>query len=459
LADTEHFAYHRGSSEVNSNLHEEITLVCARIRLPIMIEQGRCWWQERQALEKWVILLWACTIFGIIVRLLILSPTSRTLFPVFRQAGIQWTAGVNLYPEQQTNSNVALYRYSPTVAVLFVAYSPLPQKAGDVCWRLLNALMLVCGLLWFIRSVVPVFLSRAQAACYFALMLPPALGHLSNGQCNALVIGLILTAFGAAADRRWNISACCMAVSVLFKLYPIAAGLLLVLLHPWRFGPRFAIALAVGLAIPFALQSPDYVLRQYQLWFHYATQEDRSIWALDATNVDLQLLFRVWLEPINLPTYRLIEIVVGLLFAAICWTAARTARPQRRLLTLALGAACVWMTVLGPATESPTYFLLAPCVTWGVLSCSVQPTRPAVRALMVVSFLLFLSMQLLGWTDLYYAARMCGLQPFGGLLYLTALLIEEWTWAPPPAELPARGAARMSGSWLDRSIGARPSNC
>lgn len=379
-------------------------------------------------------ILWLGAFLGIIVRLLILGPESRTLYPTYRTAGLHWATGADLYPQEQKGVTAALFRYSPTVAAAFAPLSALPSKAGDVVWRLVNMTVLVLGLAWFLRALAPAGLSRQLAMLVFLLMFPPAIGHLSNGQCNALVIGLILISFAAVIERRWNLAAGCMAVSCLFKLYPIAAGLLLLIVYPRRFGLRFVAALLIGLALPFALQSADYVLRQHDLWAQYAMQEDRSLWNLSDTNVDLQLLFRVWLTPIGLTTYRLIEIGVGMAFAAIVWAAQRRGGPERRVLILALGLACVWMTVFGPATESPTYLLLAPSVVWGVLSCWRQPARPAIRLMMAGSYALLLSLQLLGWNSaLFQGYRMHGPQPIAGLIFLAALLMEEWLARPATA--------------------------
>ena len=47
---------------------------------------------------------------------------------------------------------------------------------------------------------------------------------------------------------------------MLFKLYPVAVGLLLAACFPRRFAPKFAVAVLSGVLLPFALQSPDYVL-------------------------------------------------------------------------------------------------------------------------------------------------------------------------------------------------------
>jgi len=410
-----------------------------------MSNRWRQWWNDRTVPEKWVVALWLAAFLGIIVRLLILGPESRTLYPTYRTAGLHWTSGTDLYPHEQKDVTAALFRYSPTVAAAFAPISVLPSKAGDVVWRLANMTVLVLGLAWFLRALAPAGLSRQPAMLFFLLMFPPAVGHLSNGQCNALVIGLILISFAAVIEGRWNLAAGCMAVSCLFKLYPIAAGLLLLVVYPRRFGLRFLAALSIGLALPFALQSTDYVLRQYELWAQYALQEDRSMWKLSDTNVDLQLLFRVWLTPIGLATYRLIEIGVGMAFAAIVWTAQRSGRPERRVLILALGLACVWMTVFGPATESPTYLLLAPSIVWGVLSSWTPPARPAIRVMMASSYLLLLSLQLLGWNSaLFQGYRMHGPQPIAGLIFLAVLLLDEWLSRPASASTFAQRPGALS---------------
>jgi hypothetical protein len=391
------------------------------------------WWRGRRLVERWVIGLWAAALAGILVRLLLLPHGAHTLFPIYHDAGRHWVRGVDLYPEQVQGAGFALYRYSPTVAVGLTPFSPLPQKLADLLWRLLNAAALLGGALWAARAVASRALSRGQATLMLLLLFPPAVGHLSNGQCNALVIGLILCSFAASAERRWNLSAGLMAAAALFKLYPIAAGLLLAVVHPRRFGPRFLIALAVGMALPFACQSPEYVLRQFRLWIGYTLHEDRSGWGLDSANVDLQLLLRVCGLPLSLKAYRLIEALAGLGFAGLCLAARRRGVPERRRLTLALGLGCVWMTVFGPATESPTYLILAPSVALGLIAAWDEGAarspgvRLLVRGLMLGSYVLFLSLQLTTWSGrLFYAYRVLGPQPVAGLLFLAGLLLHEW---------------------------------
>src|SRR5262249_28676335 len=151
------------------------------------------------------------------------------------------------------------YRYSPLIAAALTPLTFLPEELGGILWRLLNAGVLVAGLLWWCRSGLPRTLSRGQTGIFFLLVLPFAVGSLHNGQANSLVLGLILFAVTAAAEERWNLPAGCIAGATLLKIYPLAVGLLLVVLYPKAFTGRLVLALALGLALPFLMQEPGYV--------------------------------------------------------------------------------------------------------------------------------------------------------------------------------------------------------
>src|SRR5262249_52813425 len=146
---------------------------------------------------------------------------------------------------------------------------------------------------------------------------------------NLLVLGLILTAVAAMADggglgkplapasgeRGWgegesttpspptplprvrgrgafccSLAAVCLALACLFKIYPIAIGLLLVVIYPGRFGWRLLLALVLGLGVPFLLQHPEYVATQYAGWLHHLQNDDRSGFPREYWYRDLRLL-------------------------------------------------------------------------------------------------------------------------------------------------------------------------
>ena len=386
--------------------------------------------RERTLLTS-VAVVWAFVMIVILARLAALDPGKRTLFPIYRDAGINWVEGRDQYPENLTGDPFGLFRYSPIVATMFSPFAVIPQKIGDSIWRLINAGLLLGGVVAIARAFQGPTLDRRWLAILLALMIPPGLGHLSNGQCNALVIGLILIGYAAASEGRFNWAAACLAVATLFKLYPIAAAGLLMIVYPRRFGPRYAIALAVGIAAPFLFQQTDYVARQYQLWIQYTLREDRSTWELAATNVDFQMLLRISGLTIGLTAYRIVELAVGLGFAFACLASIRARHPIQTTLVLALGLAGVWMTVFGPATESPTYLVVAPSVAWSLLvawkSPADTPLDRFVRILTTLSYGLFVSLQLMGVSgELFYAYRQMCPQPIAGLVFLAALMLSTF---------------------------------
>src|SRR5262249_5504794 len=125
--------------------------------------------------------------------------------------------------------------------------------------------------------------------------------------------------------------------------------------------------LALGLLLPFLLQRPEYVARQYGDWLRYLQMDDRQDWDTLRGYRDLSLLFRVWLTPLTPSVYQAIQLTVAALAALLGITARRARWPRRRLLTGLLALACCWMTLFGAATESATYVLLAPSLAWAVL--------------------------------------------------------------------------------------------
>ena len=101
-----------------------------------------------------------------------------------------------------------------------------------------------------------------------------------------------LLAVVAVERGRWNLAALALAGPILLKVYPLAIALLLLLVYPRQLGWRLTVVLAVGLLLPFALQDPSYVARQYDAWFVKLLQEDRSERIITETYRDCWLLIR-----------------------------------------------------------------------------------------------------------------------------------------------------------------------
>ncbi len=394
---------------------------------------GKQWWQTRHRIEQVAIAVWSIALIVILIRVAILPVGARSLFGVYRIAGANWIEGADLYPQQPQNAGYPLYRYSPIAAAFFSPFCILGPKTGDIVWRLILDGVLLAALVQMARCLAPQRLNGSQLGAFFLLMFPLTLGVLSNGQCSVLVIALILLGFSAVVQRRWNVSAGCLSFACMLKIYPISSALLLVLIHPRKLGPRFMVALAIALCAPFLFQDFDYVWRQYRLWFNYMAIEDRSSWNVTDTNLDFQLLCRIWWRQISLETYRIMEVGAAAFFGCIILLMNWAGRSEVRLLTMSLALSCVWMTVFGPATESPTYVLLAPCITWSILNSQRQNVGTPAVYLLRSSYLLISTAPVSSWfVFLISAYRARGPQPLAGLIFLGGLLVGEWCWRSDP---------------------------
>ncbi len=385
-------------------------------------------------------LAWGLVLLGICGWLLVKRSPGQGVYPIFGNAARNWCAAIDLYA-WHPGSSLDLYRYSPTVAALLVPFGLLPDRLGGVVWRFLNVGVFLTALASWSRLVLPRPLSRTQQAVLFLLVLPLALGSVHNGQSNPLVIGLLMAALAAVTQERWNLASACVTVACLFKVYPIAVGLLLALLYPRRFSGRLAAGLLVGLALPFLLQRPDYVLAEYHNWFHYLSVEDRQTWWLEYWYRDLRLLCRVWLVPLSAPMYLAIQLTMAAASAALCLAGRLAGWPQRRLLTFLLGLGCCWMTVFGPATESCTYILLAPTAAWAVLESGLERPGHWSGGLALAGYGILTLAQFVNWLPgLSRPVHTLAPQPFAGLLLLLGLLAAEIYRRPNPQARPGSTA-------------------
>jgi hypothetical protein len=353
----------------------------------------------------------------------LLLPYRNTVYPIFAGAGRHWLDSADLY---ETPPGQDPYRYSPLVAAFFVPFSQLPDAVAGLLWRLLIAVIFCGGLAWWCRAVLPPNLTRAQRALLFLLPTPLAFANLHNGQANILIIGLLILAIAAIARSRFSLAAVLVATACVFKLYPIAIGLLLALLYRRRFAPRLALALTAGLALPFLLQRPDYVATQYGHWVEHLANNDRQLMPRAYWYRDARLLCSLWVTPMSYGAYQVWQGIGAAVVAVACLWARRTGLPQARLLTLLLGLGCCWMTVLGPATESSTYVLLGPTAAWLVLGGSVEGHSIGLRIVWATGYGLLVASQVASTLPggLGRVAQALGPQPlaalllFGGLLYL-----------------------------------------
>jgi hypothetical protein len=372
--------------------------------------------------NRWLafaVLVWAAVVLAVCTRAF-LAPHTKSIYPILSLAARNWLAGEDLYG--QLAPGLDRFRYSPLVAALLVPFSVLPDGLGAALWRLVNAAVYLAAFGWWIRALLPPSRTLTQRALLFLLILPLSVGSLNNGQSNALVLGLLLAGVTALMRERWNLAAGCVALACLFKVYPIALGLLLALLYPRRFAGRLAVALTLGAALPLGLQHFDYVTAQYQNWWHHFQSYDRQSLIAELWYRDIRLLLLGLVGRIDDVAYVAVQFCAGVGVAVVCLLACRAGWPRERLLLLLFGLGCCWMTLVGPATESCTYILVAPSLAWALLESHQAQLWRGSQLLYQLSYGLFLACQAAVWFPFGRAVHTLGIQPLAGLLLLMGIL-------------------------------------
>lgn len=367
------------------------------------------------------LLVWTSVLLVVCVRTAI-QPRTRSLFYTWASAGANWVGGQNLYYHDDW-TDLDQFRYSPLVAVSFAPLALLNERVGNVLWRLFDGGVFLGGLWWWLRTVLPGAGTNPLKAVVVLLVVPLALASLSNGQTNPLVIGFLLAATAALHEERWNLAALFVAAACALKLYPLAVGLLLVLVHPRQLSWRLALALLAVALLPFCFQRPAYVLDQYQQWFQRLATNDRKDLApeLSTTYRDLWLLFRVAHVPVTPILYLSIQLATAALCAAVCVAARWLRVGKARQLTAALMLGCCWMTLCGPATESSSFVQVAPALAWALVAARREGWPAPLRWLVAASCALLLAGVLAGlkWTGIIHGL---GVQPLGTLLLFVVYL-------------------------------------
>jgi hypothetical protein len=370
--------------------------------------------------QRLAISLWATILLVLCLRGL-LNGRSNSVYPIFAEAGRRFLAGVDLY-----RGEGGQYRYSPLVAALFVPFTVCPDSLGGVLWRLLNAAVYLTAIAWWCRFVLAGCLTASQQAILYLLIVPLSVGSLNNAQSNPLVLGLLLASVAAVAQQRWNLASGCVALACLFKLYPIAVGLLLATVYPRRFAARLLIAVLIGLALPFLLKPFPYVLEQYAGWFHHLQTDDRQQLPVELWYRDLRLLCRSCHVPLGPSTYRLIQLLMAAGAAALCIAGRLAGWQERRLLSFLFALGCCWMTLFGSATESCTYILLAPTLAWALLDAWLRPHPWWLRGLLGASFgLLALTQAAVWFPGGAQQVHVLGTHPLAALLLLVGVVGKE----------------------------------
>ncbi len=200
-------------------------------------------------LERIAIITWSAVFLVVSVRMFI-EPDNKTVYPIFSASARLWWSGIDTYEPGRPADVQNGYRYGPTFAIAVTPFAIFPDAVGGVVWRLFNLAALLGALGWFARAVLPAKLTTRLYAGLLLLVLPLALTSINNGQANLVVIACMIGAVAAVAQERWNLATALLTAAFVMKLYPLALGMMLMLLYPRRLAWRIPLAALASFLLP-----------------------------------------------------------------------------------------------------------------------------------------------------------------------------------------------------------------
>lgn len=335
--------------------------------------------------KKCTVVVWALVLLVITVRLLVAHNLMRqSVYPPYIGAARNWIAGADLYGPDRMD-----FRYSPLFAVVFTPFTMFPDRAGNIVWRWLNFAAYLGAVVWWMRGVLRQPSKDKHWSIFLLSLLPLSAPSLNNGQANSLMVALMLCAMVLVNERRWMFASALLALAVHLKLYPLALALVLLALWPGELLWRQLLMGVASMALCFVAQSPGYVAAQFTGWFVHLSGDLRLDQAPLGAYRDLRLLLGVIGMKPSHGVYFAIQIVGAIAVAVACLKMKRSEMSRRRFHALVYAWVACWIMLLGPSTESSTFIVLAPALSWLLIEAWTAQRPLGLRAALVTVCLLF----------------------------------------------------------------------
>ncbi|HEX5046431.1 MAG TPA: glycosyltransferase 87 family protein [Gammaproteobacteria bacterium] len=340
----------------------------------------------------------------------------ENVFTVYREAGLRWLDGRDLYPAEFH------FNYFPPSAVLFTGWGGLSFEVGGALWRIVNLGVFAFGVWRLSRCGDPAGSSkRFLIATVVTVVLSASAARY--GQMTLAMAGMMMAAVAYAESGALWRAAVCAALAVALKPLAVVLLLLLFVLYP-RLSWRMAVALTAFFLLPFLFQHADYVWRQYE-----------AVPAMLATRArpqyDWQQNIFGLLDKLGWTVSGAQKTIVSgasaLLVLLLCWRARRRAPAIGVELSIYALAAC-YILLLGSGTERNTYGLLAPVV--GLLAARAWSVRDR-GLLQLVSAVILIDLLSHTLQRAYPQTVLAMVKPIAGLIVLAWL---AWTTLRVPPE-------------------------
>jgi len=343
---------------------------------------------------------WACFAALVLISRLDSTDSIENVISVYRDAGLRWLHGEDLYPAQFR------FNYLPTSAAFFAAWNWLPFPVAGALWRIANIAIFALGL-WRVSSLGEGPHTRTRFLLATLITIALSVSAARYGQLTLAMAGLMMIAVAdLEAGSLWR-AAIFAALAVVMKPLAVVAWLTLAAVYP-RLRWRAAVALAFFLLLPFLFQKTDYVFRQY-------ADVPAMLEARANQHYHWQHLFGLF-EALGWVATHFQQTAIRAVGAtAVLYLAWRTKHHAPSIgvgLTLYALATC-YILLLGSATENNTYAMLAPFIA--LMAAAAWETRNG-RRLIVISGLALIMLLSHTLTRAFPQTVLATLKPMVGVI-------------------------------------------
>lgn len=294
--------------------------------------------------------LWLLT-WLVVSTLLFVNGLSRSVTTIYHLAVDHWNDGQALYygPKE--------FNYLPAFVGLFRPFHSLPIPLGDILWRLAAVLGFVVGI-HQVSRLPPLREHRGATLMVTLLALPLSVSALRNGQSSAHIGALFVLAASALSQKKWNLAALFLSLSLVCKPLVIPFMGLAFMLFP-NMGWRLALGSLAVFVVPYAWADADYVNGQYLLFHRNIV--DCMTPTVGRVFADINGILRIFDYELDRGPYFQSQVAVGLSFAALCFFSRKGLSDFQKILAL-LGLGGAYIMLFTPMNEANSYVMVAPAV-------------------------------------------------------------------------------------------------
>ncbi len=189
-------------------------------------------------------------------------------------------SGENPYPADWMtatgNSFPSWFLYGPSFVYLFLPFSSLfaGVHVGTYLWVVMNTMIFYAGVFQAMRFIDTRRLFTGWWLFFCLLLLFNEMqSSLTNLQTNGMVVGLILLGMTSYFRQRFLASAAYLAVATSFKVFPLAAAMLLALEFNPLFIGAFLLFLLLGLAAPLVIIDYGFYVELMKTWIDFLAHD------------------------------------------------------------------------------------------------------------------------------------------------------------------------------------------